>query len=148
MTRAALLPVLAALATLACAEPGPRPLALGTDACAHCHMTVTDPRYAAELVTRTGKVFVFDDAGCLAAFYRDGSVPVDEIHSLWVYDFREPSRALDAMSAVYLRTDSLRTPMGSGLAALPPGPGADSLRAVLGGDLVSWEAVVRGAGDH
>lgn len=133
-----------ALAALACARPAPRPIALGQENCRHCHMTVSDPRFAAELVTTTGLVYAFDDVGCLAAFVRDGKVPAARVHSLWVYDYLEPDSLLDARRAVYLRSDSLRTPMASGLAALRPGPGADSLRARLGGELLPWNEVPAG----
>lgn len=145
MTRGA--PVRAAVAALllgaavACGRPGPTPVPVGTAACEHCHMTIADPRFAAELVTRTGKVFYFDDAGCLARFAGDGSVPADRIHSAWVTDFRAPGTLLSVQDAIFLRTDSVQTPMGSNLLAVPRAAG-DSLRAALGGTLLDWDAVL------
>ena len=133
-----------ALAALACARPAPRPIALGQENCRHCHMTISDPRFAAELVTTKGRVYVCDDVGCLTAFVRQGKVPASQVHSLWVYDYLEPDSLLDARRATYLRSDSLRTPMASGLAALRPGAAADSLRARLGGDLLSWDQLPAG----
>jgi copper chaperone NosL len=134
------LSLLAALAiAAACARPAPRPIALGEENCRHCHMTIADPRFAAELVTTRGVVYAVDDVGCLAAFVRQGKVPAAEFHSLWVYDYLQPDSLLDARRAVYLRSDSLRTPMATGLAALRPGPAADSLERRLGGELRSWD---------
>lgn len=127
----------------ACAGPGPRPIAYGQEVCRHCHMTIADPRFAGELVTRRGRVQVFDDVGCLAAFAAEGSVPAGEVHSLWVQDFLHPDSLLDARTAVYLRVDSLQTPMGSHLVALRAGPEADSLRARLGGRLLRWDEIER-----
>jgi copper chaperone NosL len=132
----------AAAATLllaACAGPAPRAIAYGQEVCRHGHMTIADPRFAAQLVSSTGRVYVFDDVGCLTAFVAGGEVPGDRIHSLWVYDFADPASLLDARTAVYLRADTLRTPMSSHLAALRPGPAADSLRARMGGELLGWE---------
>ncbi len=126
----------------ACGAPGPRPLALGVDACSHCHMTLADPRFAGELVTTAGKVLPFDDVGCLASYAATGGVDAARIHSLWVADFLRPDALLPVAEAVFLRSDSLRTPMDWGLAALRPGPGADSLRARLGGTLLSWDEVL------
>ena len=131
----------AAVLLAACTGPAPRAIAYGQEVCRHCHMTVADPRFAAELVTSTGRVYVFDDVGCLAAFVAAGEVPGDRIHSLWVYDFARPEALLDAKTAVYLRVDSLRTPMGSHLAALRAGPAADSLRARMGGELLRWQDI-------
>lgn len=46
---------------------GPRPIAWGEEACAHCRMLISDPRYAAQIVTRDGAAASFDDPGCLFA---------------------------------------------------------------------------------
>jgi copper chaperone NosL len=105
-------------------------------------MTLADPRFAGQLVTRTGRVIPFDDVGCLATFVATGGVAPAEIHSLWVNDFARPDSMLEVTDAVFLRTDSLRTPMDYGLAALRPGPTADSVRLRLGGKLISWDAVM------
>lgn len=130
---------LAGAALVACARPTPRPIAYGDEACRHCHMTIADPRFTAELVTATGKVYVFDDVGCLTAFVREGTVPPNQVRGLWVYDYLEPDSLLDARQAIYLRVDSLATPMASHLVALRAGPPADSVRSRLGGTLLAWE---------
>jgi nitrous oxidase accessory protein len=131
-------PALAALLA-GCARQGPAPIAYGTATCAHCHMTITDPRFAAELETRKGLIYVFDDPACLAAFVESGNAA--ETRALWVSDFLHPEGMLPADSAVYLQSDSLATPMGSHLAALRPGPAADSLATRLNGLLLSWTDV-------
>ncbi len=123
----------------ACAQPGPRPIALGDEVCRHCHMTIADPRFAAELVTARGRVHVFDDSGCLVLFAAEGGVPLEQVHSLWVHDFLHPDSLLDARAAVYLRIESMNTPMGSHLVALREGPGADSLSARVSGPLLRWD---------
>ncbi len=121
-----------------CAEPAARPIAYGEETCRHCHMTIADPRFAAELVTAKGMVYVFDDVGCLAAFVASGKVPASEVHSVLVNDFLRPDSVLDARDAVYLRVDSVQTPMGSHLVALRS-PDAERMRKLLGGKVVSWE---------
>jgi len=131
------------LAAAACGRPGPRPLVFGTERCAHCHMTLADPRFAGELITTTGKVVPFDDVGCLASFVVSGGVSRERIRSLWVDDFVQPDSLLEVSQAVFLRSDAILTPMDYGLAALRPGRQADSVRAALGGALLSWEQVLR-----
>ncbi len=133
-------------AALACATPGPVPIAYGEAACDHCHMTIVDQRFAAELVTRTGKVYAFDDVGCLASFAVGGPVEPGQVHSAWVTDFRLPGTLIPAQDAIFLRTDSVRTPMASNLLAVPRSAG-DSLRAALGGTLLDWAQVLAAARD-
>ncbi len=147
MTRPALRSLAAALlgaAALACGTPGPTPIAFGQAACEHCHMTIADQRFAAELVTRTGKVYAFDDAGCLATFAVSGPVGPERIHSAWVTDFRHPGTLIPAQDAAFLRTDRVRTPMGSNLLAVPRAAG-DSLQDALGGTLLDWGQVLAAA---
>jgi copper chaperone NosL len=128
----------AGLASSSCAAPHPRSIAYGTETCRHCHMTIADPRYAAELVTKKGMVFVFDDVGCLASFVASGKVQASDIHSICVNDFLSPDSMLRARDAVYLKVDSLQTPMGSHLVALRWAD-AERMRRLLGGKIVSWE---------
>jgi copper chaperone NosL len=133
-----------ALGVTAACGPSPRPIRYGEDACEHCHMLISDPRFAGQLVTRTGKVYTFDDIGCLAAFVATGAVPAADVKSVLVQSFVTSDSVMDAAGALYLRSDELRTPMASNLAALRPGREADSVRAVMGGTLLSWRDVRTG----
>jgi copper chaperone NosL len=130
------------LAAAACGAPGPRPLAYGAENCAHCHMTLADPRFSAELLTTTGRAIPFDDVGCLGSFVATAGVPAAQIRSLWVSDYLPPHALLEVSHAVFLRSAALHTPMDYGIVALAPGPRADSLRTALGGELLSWERVL------
>ena len=138
--------VLVATLLAACGEPGPVPLPLGSVECTHCHMTLADARFGAELVTRRHKVFSFDDAGCLAAFVAGGTVAAGDIHSLWVSDYLQPDSLLAVGDAVFLRSPSFHTPMNSRIVAVRPGPAADSLAAVLGGERLGWADVLAAQG--
>jgi len=108
-------------------------------------MTIADPRFTGELVLRTGKIYRFDDPGCLAAFLRD-RVPASKVQSAWVSDFAHPDRWLEVGKASYLLSDTLHTPMASHLAAMTPGREADSVQAALGGTLLTWDQVVATVG--
>jgi copper chaperone NosL len=100
-------------------------------------MTITDPRFSAQLLTRTGRALSFDDVGCVAAWMQENPV---QGAAVWVVDFVDHSW-IPADSAVFLRSDSLHTPMASGLAALRPGAEFDSVAARLGGERLDWSAV-------
>ncbi len=125
----------------ACGSPAPRPLAYEVETCAHCQMTLSDRRFGGEVVLRTGRAIPFDDAGCLATWLASEADTASEIASTWVTSFLPPHDLLESSAAVFLISDSLHTPMDYHLAGLPPGPRADSLRRVLGGELVSWNEV-------
>lgn len=125
----------------ACAVPGPRPVLVGSDLCAHCHMTVADERFVAQLVTTTGKVLIYDDAGCLAAALSADVVPARQVASLWVTSFLDTATLLEAKDAWFVRADAFQTPMASGLAAFPSARQADSAAAAVAGAVLRWDAV-------
>ena len=92
--------------------------------CTHCHMLISDPRYAAQLVTQRNERLHFDDPGCLAAYMQAHSA---EVARAWVHVEGEWVRIEDAR---FSRSDS--SPMGYGLLA-------DR------GGLVNFSAVMRAA---
>jgi hypothetical protein len=101
-------------------------------------MTLADRRFGAELVLPTGRVIPFDDTGCLITFLASDSASAAAAHSILVTDFLPPHALLDARGAVFLLSDSIRTPMDYHVAALSP-QRADSVRAEMGGTLISWD---------
>ncbi len=128
--------------TLGCGDPHAIPIVWGEDTCEVCHMPIADPRYAAELVTATGKVYRFDDVGCLADFVRTDQVPKEQIHSLWAMDFLAPDSLYRLDGLVFLLSDQLHTPMNHGVVALRSGPAADSLLVALEGRWATWPDVL------
>jgi copper chaperone NosL len=106
-------------------------------------MTIIDPAFAGQLVTRTGRVYVFDDFVGLAAFQRDNRVPPDEVHGVWANLYLNPDQRIGVNEAVFLKSDRLRSPMSSGLAAFASSSEADSLRSIIGGELLDWDEVLR-----
>lgn len=108
----------AALLLGACATAGPRPIAYDRDVCAFCSMTVSDPRYGAELVTVKGKVHAFDSIECLASYYLANRAAT---RSVWV---TESGRLVPAERARFRRAApdaEGNSPMGLGLSAVPDG---------------------------
>lgn len=139
-------PPLLALLLAACAAPGPRLVSIGAELCDHCHMTVADERFVAQLVSTTGKVLVFDDPGCLATAVREGRVEQARVHSLWVTDFLNPGALVEAGNAWFVRAEGISSPMASGLLAVSTARQADSVAASIGGEVLRWDAVRRDTG--
>ncbi|MCS7069223.1 MAG: nitrous oxide reductase accessory protein NosL, partial [Meiothermus sp.] len=98
-----------------------RPLRVGVDACPYCNMTILDARYAAQMVTTTGKVYPYDDVGCLLDHVLGYGGPQATPKELYVADFstseRKEARLVPASQAHFLFNERIRTPMGTGLLA-------------------------------
>lgn len=128
-----------ALTLAACGggQPRPVPIVYDEDACSHCRMAISQPAFAAELVTPGGHVELFDDLGCLAAWLREH--PPSAESGLFVADY-EGHDWLAAQDAVYLQSPELPTPMSSGLAAFRDRTAAERLERK--GRLLTWEEVL------
>jgi len=59
-----------------------QPIAWNTEACAHCHMLIGDPAFAAQVVTVNGEVLSFDDPGCAATYIKKHRA---HVHRAWFH---------------------------------------------------------------
>lgn len=134
-----------ALVLAACGDAGPRPVVLGEDECGYCRMEVTDARFAAEAVTRTGRVHLFDSIDCLAGYAR-GAEP-GGVASLWVTDVENAGTFVAAEQAGFLIGSALRGPMGNAVAFASPAA-ARAARSRHGGAVADWAAVLADSSGH
>lgn len=140
---------LASIATLlvgttmlvSCARPGPRPLVPGSDECAQCRMMITDARFGGEVITRTGKVQVFDAVECLAGYVASADPAL--IRTVWVRNFAQPGEWIEAAAARFITGASIGSPMGRSLLALDAGVSAETAQRLYGGRLTGWSEILR-----
>ena len=106
--------LMACLVATGCAG-GARPAesALGSDACAHCRMTVLSVKTAAQIIRPGVEPLFFDDLGCLRQHVAGAPLPDDAV--VFVADHRTGAW-IDGPGAVFTQTGE-QTPMGSGLIA-------------------------------
>lgn len=95
----------------------PVPIEYGKDMCHACKMTLMDSKFGAEIVTRKGKVYKFDDVNCMLGFYHSDLEAHSNIQHILVIDYAKPEQLIDATNSWYLKSDSVRSPMASGIAA-------------------------------
>ncbi|MEZ4703303.1 MAG: hypothetical protein R2834_23440 [Rhodothermales bacterium] len=131
------LAILTALFTLAGCALDPRPLDYGGDRCTHCLMTLTDPRFGAELVTPQGKRLPFDAIECMAAYVAEQQ---PEVHALWVVDFAAPETLRPIEEVALYRSPALPSPMGMHLGAFHD---VSTVRRLApDGEALTWDEVL------
>ncbi len=116
----AALVVVAVVARLQRLPTGPVDIAWDHEACAHCHMLIGDPAFAAQIQTRDGHVFDFDDPGCLIAF--EAERRPDE-HAAYFHELRG-TRWLPRDRVAFVAVD--HSPMGYDLGAVEVGTTAST----------------------
>lgn len=104
-----------ALTTLASCKVKPVEIDFGHENCAWCQMTIVDSRFACELVSDKGKAYKFDAIECLAQFY------LKNTETNWQYivfmPFDQPGSFHNESEVVFVQSNSIKSPMGGGLAA-------------------------------
>lgn len=140
MLKKILLPLILSLSWIAC-TPEIVPIDYGADNCDNCMMTISDQRYGAELLTQKGKAYKFDAIECLAAFHIDPANTELEVHSIWITDFSSPGTLIDAKQATFLKSTTLKSPMGLYLSGHTTRDKAQGIQADHPGDLLVWSEV-------
>ena len=116
----------------------PQPLVYGTDICHTCKMTLMDSKFGAEIVTKKGKVYKFDDVNCMLGFYHSDFEAQEEIAHLLVVNFAQPTKFIDATNSWYLKSESIRSPMASGIAAFETSEEYSPYKKEWKAILMSW----------
>jgi len=129
--------------TLMSCEANPQPIVIGKDACDFCRMTISDSRFGGELITAKGRVYKFDDMHCLLSFYHSKSMSNDADVGIWLSDGSRPGTLIPEKQSLFLKTDSLRSPMGGNVAAFASRSSLDSVRQSLGGEMVTWKELIK-----
>ena len=121
---------------------GPQPIQAGVDQCSFCKMTVSDTRFACELITQKGKVYKFDDMHCMISFVRAPGTDKNSIKQFYLADFNENAKWLNAENAWLLKSEALKSPMGGNTAAFSDAGDQKKAAGDFPGDLVTWKEIM------
>jgi copper chaperone NosL len=105
-------------------------------------MQITDNRYGSEIITDKGKVFKFDEVGCMIEYAIVKNFIGDTNQKFLVTDFAAPETFIDAGSAFFVQNDNFRSPMGSNVIAFESEISRQKFVAENGGSLLNWVDVI------
>ena len=102
--------LLAAIAVIGCSFET-EPIDYGKDICAFCKMTIMDKRFGTELVTSKGKVFKFDDLGCMIKYMKTSELHEADCKHIVMNNFEKPGDFVSFKQAIFVKTSSISSPM-------------------------------------
>lgn len=117
----------------------PKPIHFGTDNCDYCKMTISDVRFGAEIVTKQGRNYKFDDVHCLKGFLDDEVVTEENVYSVWLIDFTGNGKLFNAENSFLIHNEELRSPMGSNIAAFENEKDFKDYQSGYSGTKIKWE---------
>ena len=82
----------------------------------HCKMTMVDPKFGGEVITKKGKVYKFDDVICMIHFLNPASVKETDISQKYLINFQKQNDFIDVSNAFLFVSPELKTPMGGNAA--------------------------------
>jgi len=120
-------------------NPKSEKINLGKDQCAECKMTIVDPKFGAEIVTKKGKVYKFDDTHCIAVFLERRGVELSNIHQTLFVQYNAPGEFVDVKSAEFVVSSQFKSPMGGNAAAFKNTTEANKKSAEIEGSrITNW----------
>ena len=122
---------------------GPQALNIGKDNCVYCKMTISDDRFGAELVTKKGKVYKFDDGHCLQSFLKAGTVENKDIGEVYFTDFGSQHALLKADNAFLLQSDYFKGPMNGNIAAFSNEDSMKKIAQQYKGVILTWKQLAQ-----
>jgi len=121
----------------------PEAIVPGTDNCYFCKMTITDAKYGAEIVTKKGKLYKFDDLHCLMAFTKAKMIDEALVKDIYVSDFTGDHSLVKSTESFLLQGGDIHGPMNGNVIAFK---NKDSLKKVatqLNGNEINWNDLIK-----
>jgi copper chaperone NosL len=131
--------IAAIMLVLAGCSTKPESIAFGKDHCHFCKMTIVDEKFGAELVTRKGKVYKFDDVKCLLDYYNTAEEPQGSFVHKLVVDFAGQGALIDVNTAHFLASPEIRSPMNGQVAAFHSPEAMDEAKKQWSANHLSWD---------
>ncbi len=121
----------------------PAPIVIGRDACSFCKMTVGDNRFGAEVITKKGKIFKFDDAHCILSWLKENNKEANQVADYFFTDFSNEHTLIKSGEAIFLKSDALRSPMGGNIAVFSNTTDLNNAMKQYSGSVLHWNEFLK-----
>ncbi|MCF2875851.1 MULTISPECIES: nitrous oxide reductase accessory protein NosL [unclassified Tenacibaculum] len=106
--------------------------------CIQCNMLIKDKLHNAQATTNTNKVLNFDAIECLANYLKEQKTT--SISNLTVADYNS-GKQINAITATYLISNAIKSPMGANLSAFKTKKEAELILKTKKGKLYTWQEI-------
>ncbi len=121
--------------------PKAEPFKYGTDNCYTCKMGIIDRKFGSELVTKKGKVYKFDDVGCMVRLMKSGTLEQSEVSQVLVVNYEKENDLLDVNLCTFVVGQDIKSPMNFNVAAFANSDTAKNFGSQGERKIVEWKTV-------
>jgi len=121
----------------------PKPFDYGKDVCEHCKMTIIDPKWGAQIITNTGKIYRFDVIECLILYKNQNQEFNSKIKSIWTINYLKPGTFIKAEDAFFIKSPDFNSPMGLNAVTIKNEEDAKKIKLTHNPEILKWEDLQR-----
>ena len=124
---------------ISCSSNEPKPIKINTDSCDFCKMTIANGKFGAELITKKGRYYKFDDLACMVQFAKSNTVV--PYQSFFVNDYSKSNTLIPAETAFFLKGGKINSPMRGNMAAFSTANEQNDFGKKLEAQTTTWSEV-------
>ena len=129
-----------ATSLLACSDGSkPEPINLKKDNCDFCKMTISNSKFAAQLITQKGRHYKFDDIACMIQFAKSNTVVPYE--AFFVNDYLKDNSFIPVEKSFLLKGGTINSPMRGNCAAFATMGKQQEYQNQLHAEAITWKEV-------
>ncbi len=125
---------------LSCAPKEAEPIKINIDQCHQCKMNIADGKFGAELITKKGRVYKFDDIFCLINFCEQNTNVA--IEKYFVHDYKKENTLIDAEKAFFCKGGTINSPMHGNIIATENQLNIEQLKAQFQAKSITWKEII------
>ena len=137
----AVLVVLLSLFAMSCNDFKAEPIRLNSDNCDFCKMSIADGKYGAEVITQKGRIYKFDDIGCMLNYCKENANT--KMGAYYVNDFAQDNTLIPAEKAHFLSGGNIQGPMHGGIIAFFKEKEAREFETKLNAKPMNWDVIIK-----
>lgn len=134
--------LLLTLGMYSCKNTEAVPIALHSDQCESCKMSISDGKFGAEIITEKGRVYKFDDISCMVAYCKENSGN-QKTKAHYIHDYTQDNVLIPAETAFYIKGGNINSPMRGNIAAFSTEEEADRFEYELEAEKTDWSSIVK-----
>jgi copper chaperone NosL len=132
--------LLLSLSIFSCSNNQVVPLKLNVDNCNYCKMTIADGKFGAEIITKKGRAYKFDDIMCMAKYCKENGTT--KIGSYYVSDYQQDNTLIPAETAFFLSGRTIQSPMRGGIIAFSSKNEVATFEIKFNAKPITWDAIL------
>ncbi|MFV8327258.1 nitrous oxide reductase accessory protein NosL [Flavobacterium sp. ZS1P14] len=125
---------------LSCNNAEAVPIKLNKDTCDFCKMSISDGKYGAEVITEKGRVYKFDDIGCMANYCKENSST--KMKAYYIHNYTQDNILIAAKTAFFVSGGAVHSPMGSNSIGFSSEKDAKLFSVKLNAQTITWDAIL------